>query len=66
MDTYVAKTSPAEALHAAVSYFKGYAFAWWQVCVNKNEIQDWGTLREGLKVVFNPRNKIYAACDHLH
>ncbi|GAB0498074.1 hypothetical protein MMPV_009415 [Pyropia vietnamensis] len=66
MDSYVAKANPAEALHLAVSYLQGEAFAWWQAHAAKSQVQDWGTLREALKIRFNPLNKIQAARDLLH
>lgn len=66
MDTYVAKATPGEALLIATSYLQGEAFSWWQTHAGKADISDWPTLREALKVRFNPLNKVQAARDLLH
>lgn len=66
MDTYVAKATAEEALLVATSYLQGEAFTWWQTFTGKSEVTSWPTLREALKLRFNPLNKVQAARDLLH
>lgn len=66
MDAYVAKADRSEALHVATSYLQGEAFAWWTAHADTNQVMDWPTFREALKIRFNPLNKVQAARDLLH
>eukprot|EP00170_Pyropia_yezoensis_P004306 contig_17623_g4318 len=66
MDTYVAKATAAEAMLLATSHLQGEAFTWWQTYAEKSEMTNWRTLREALKLPFNPLNKVLAARDLLH
>lgn len=50
----------------ATSCLQGEAFSWWQNYSGAARVTDWPTLREALKVRFNPLIKVQAARDLLH
>lgn len=54
VDFQVANGSSGEALLIAASYLQNNSFAWWQTFAKKKQFLERPTLREELKLPFDP------------